>query len=87
MSVKVLPNTLYACLIFFADSLDDARAAMSNPTNPRIFDKVQDTLWAEADEAVDDARTKSVAELRAAYARALESEGIWEPMRDDERFS
>lgn len=44
-------------------------------------------LWAEADEAVDDARTKPVAELRAAYARALESEGIWGPIRGDERFS
>lgn len=71
----------------FADTLDDTCTAMSSPANPRIFDKVQNMLWAEADEAVDGARTEAVAELRAAYVAALETEEVWATVRSDERFA
>lgn len=71
----------------FADALDDVCAVMSNPVNPGIFDKVEDTLWAEADEATADVRADAVTELRVAYAAALETEEAWAAIRDDERFA
>lgn len=60
---------------------------MPNPVNPGIFDKVEDMLWAEADEATADVRADAVAELRVAYAASLETEEAWAAIRDDERFA
>ena len=59
---------------------------MSNPVNPGIFDKVEDMLWDDADDEVVRTRSEGVAELRAAYVSALESDGLWDSVRDDVRF-
>ena len=74
-------------LELFVDALDGACSVMPNPVNPGIFDKVEDMLWAEADEATADVRADAVAELRVAYAASLETEEAWAAIRDDERFA
>lgn len=73
-------------LELFADALDGTCAVMSNPTNPCIFDKVEEMLWAEDNETASKARTDAVSELQAAYASILDSDRLWEPLRNDERF-
>lgn len=76
----------FRALDAFADALDEACAVMSNPVNPGIFNKVEDMLWDEADDEVTRARNEGVAELRAAYVSALESDRLWDSLRDDGRF-
>lgn len=85
--VRTAPtDEVFSTLDAFADALDEACAVMSNPVNPGIFDKVEDMLWDEADDEVTRARNEGVAELRAAYVSALESDGLWDSLRDDVRF-
>lgn len=85
--VRTAPtDEVFSTLDAFADVLDEACAVMSNPVNPGIFDKVEDMLWDEADDEVTRARNEGVAELRAAYVSALESDGLWDSLRDDVRF-
>lgn len=76
----------FRALDAFADALDGACDAMSNPVNPGIFDKVEDMLWDDADDEVARTRSEGVAELRAAYVSALESDVLWDSLRDDGRF-
>ena len=71
----------------FAEALDKACAVMSSPVNPALFDKVQDMMWAEEDDAVTEARRSSVSELRAAYAASLSTDDIWTPLRGNRRFA
>lgn len=66
--------------------LGEACAAMSNPVDPGIFDKIEDMLWDDADDEVICARSEGVAELRAAYVSALENDRLWDSLRDDVRF-
>lgn len=86
LSAKVLSKALSARLSF-SQTRSMAHALLC-PTlaNSRIFDKVQDMLWAEADEAAGCARTEAVAELRATYAAALETEEVWATVRSDDIF-
>ena len=85
--VRTAPtDEVFSTLDAFADALDEACAVMSNPVNPGIFDKIEDMLWDDADDEVARARSEGVAELRAAYASALESDGLWDSLRDDVRF-
>lgn len=85
--VRTAPtDEVFSTLDAFADALDEACAVMSNPVNPGIFDKVEDMLWDEADDEVTRARNEGGAELRAAYVSALESDGLWDSLRDDVRF-
>lgn len=79
-------DTIFQALTSFADALDEACAVMSNPVNPGIFDKVEDMLWDDADDEVARARSEGVVELRAAYVSILESDGLWDSLRDDMRF-
>ena len=76
----------FRALDAFADALDESCAVMSNPVNPGIFDKVEDMLWDDADDEVARTRSEGVAELRAAYVSALESDRLWDSLRDDGRF-
>lgn len=76
----------FRALDAFADALDESCAVMSNPVNPGIFDKVEDMLWDDADDEVVRTRSEGVAELRAAYVSALESDVLWDSLRDDGRF-
>lgn len=76
----------FRALDAFADALDGACDAMSNPVNPGIFNKVEDMLWDDADDEVARTRSEGVAELRAAYVSALESDRLWDSLRDDGRF-
>ncbi len=85
--VRTAPtDEVFSALDAFADALDEACAVMSNPVNPGIFDKVEDMLWDDADDEVVRTRSEGVAELRAAYVSALESDGLWDSVRDDVRF-
>ena len=85
--VRTTPtDAVFRALDAFADALDEACAAMSNPVNPGIFDKVEDMLWDDADDEVTCARSKGVAELRAAYVSALENDRLWDSLRGDVRF-
>lgn len=85
--VRTAPaDVVFRALNSFADALDEACAVMSNPVNPGIFDKVEDMLWDEADDEVTRARSEGVAELRAAYASALENDRLWDSLRDDVRL-
>lgn len=85
--VRTAPaDAVFRALDVFADALDEACVAMSNPVNPGIFDKVEDMLWDNADDEVVRTRSEGVAELRAAYVSALESDGLWDSVRDDVRF-
>lgn len=85
--VRTAPTDgVFSALDAFADALDGACDAMSNPINPDIFDKVEDMLWDDADDEVARTRSEGVAELRAAYVSALESDGLWGSLRDDARF-
>ena len=85
--VRTAPaDVVFRALNSFADALDETCAAMSNPVNPGIFDKVEDMLWDEADDEVTRARSEEVAELRAAYVSALENDRLWDSLRDDVRF-
>lgn len=85
--VRTAPaDAVFRALTSFADALDEACAVMSNPVNPGIFDKVEDMLWDDADDEVICARSEGVAELRAAYASALENDRLWDSLRDDVRF-
>lgn len=85
--VRTTPaDVVFRALNSFADALDEACAAMSDPVNPDIFDKVEDMLWDDADDEVTCARSEGVAELRAAYASALESDRLWDSLREDVRF-
>ena len=79
-------DAVFRALTSFADALDEACAAMSNPVNPGIFDKIEDMLWDDADDEVVRTRSEGVAELRAAYVSALESDRLWDSLRDDGRF-
>lgn len=76
----------FRALDAFADALDESCAVMSNPVNPGIFDKVEDMLWDDADDEVVRTRSEGVAELRAAYVSAHESDRLWDSLRDDGRF-
>lgn len=76
----------FRALDAFADALDESCDAMSNPVNPGIFDKVEDMLWDDADDEVVRTRSEGVAELRAAYVSAHESDRLWDSLRDDGRF-
>lgn len=85
--VRTTPtDAVFRALDAFADALDEACDAMSNPVNPGIFDKVEDMLWDDADDEVTCARSKGVAELRAAYVSTLENDRLWDSLRDDVRF-
>lgn len=85
--VRTAPtDEIFSALDVFADALDEACAVMSNPVNPGIFDKVEDMLWDDADDEAVRTRSEGVAELRAAYVSALESDGLWDFVRDDVRF-
>ena len=85
--VRTTPtDAVFRALDAFADALDEACDAMSNPVNPSIFDKVEDMLWDDADDEVTCARSKGVAELRAAYVSTLENDRLWDSLRDDVRF-
>lgn len=85
--VRTTPtDAVFRALDAFADALDEACDAMSNPVNPGILDKVEDMLWDDADDEVTCARSKGIAELRAAYVSALESDVLWDSLRDDARF-
>lgn len=85
--VRTAPtDEIFSALDAFADALDGACDAISNPVNPGIFDKVEDMLWDEADDATSRTRSEGVAELRTAYVSALESDGLWDSLRDDGRF-
>lgn len=85
--VRTTPtDAVFRALTSFADALDEACAAMSNPVNPGIFDKIEDMLWDDADDEVVCARSEGVAELRAAYASALENDRLWDSLRGDVRF-
>ena len=85
--VRTTPtDVVFRALNSFADALDEACAAMSNPVNPGIFDKIEDMLWDDADDEVTCARSEGVAELRAAYVSALENDRLWDSLRGDVRF-
>ena len=43
-------------------------------------------LWDDADDEVVRTRSEGVAELRAAYVSAHESDRLWDSLRDDGRF-
>lgn len=85
--VRTAPaDAVFQALDAFANALDEACATMSNPVNPGIFDKVEDMLWDDADDEVASVRNESVAELRTAYVSVLESDRLWDSLRDDARF-
>jgi transcriptional regulator with XRE-family HTH domain len=79
-------DNVFRALDAFADALDGACAVMSDPINPSLFDKVEDMLWDKADDATARTRSEAVAELREAYANALESDRLWDSLRGDVRF-
>lgn len=73
-------------LELFAEDLDRACLAMMEPVTPLIFDKVKDMMWSDATDEIALARAASVSELRANYVNSLETEGLFDVIKDDERF-
>lgn len=70
----------------FAEDLDRACLAMMEPVTPLIFDKVKDMMWSDATDEIALARAASVSELRANYVNSLETKGLFDVIKDDERF-
>lgn len=73
-------------LELFAEDLNRACLAMMEPVTPLIFDKVKDMMWSDATDEIALARAASVSELRANYVNSLETEGLFDVIKDDERF-
>lgn len=84
-NAKLLEDALIA-LELFTGELDKATEVISNPINPRIFDKVQDMMWADTDASTSKVRSEAAATLREAYALSLATDDVWIPLRDNARF-